>query len=167
MNNNIIDQTITISSTEINNLSISDSQSPDNKCYNKNDKKILASRIEQIKSKKIYLKLFKIISDDGNHYVINPNGVLFNLNNVSDITLAKIERILDLCDEYMKKTKKNQKWSDLLEKTCENVNDKNDKNDKNDDNLNNHEKMILNRQRNLNDKNLVYWGSNISSFNQI
>lgn len=161
MNNNIVDQTITISSTEINNLAISDSQSPIYKCYNKNEKKIIASRIEQIKSKKIYLKIFKIISDDNNHYVINPNGVLLNLNNMSDITLAKIERILDLCDEFVQKTKKNQKWSELLQKTYESSNEKND------DNLNNHEKMILNKQNAASDKNTVYWGSNISSFSQI
>ena len=159
--NNILDQTITISSTEINNLDITDSTSPLNKCYNKNDKKIIATRIEQIKNKKIIIKIFKIISDDKNHYVINPNGVLLNLNNISDVTLAKIERILDLCDDFVHKSKKNQKWSDLLQKTYENSSEKPD------DNLNNHEKMILNKQNSSIDKNTVYWGSNISSFSQI
>jgi hypothetical protein len=163
MNININDQTVTISSTEINNLNVSESNVT-KKIYDKNEKKIIVSRIEQIKSKKIYLKIFKIISDDGNHYVINPNGIFLNLNNVSDITLAKIERVLDLCDNYKKIANYDDTWSQLLQKKYDNQSENNDKND---ETLNSHEKMILKKQQMMNDKDTVLWGSNISSFGQL
>lgn len=164
MNNSIIDQTITISSTEINNLNITDS-TIEKKTYDKNEKKIIASRIEQIKSKKIYLKIFKIISDDGNHYVVNPNGIFLNLNNVSDITLAKIERVLDLCDNYKQIPKQEQMWTDKLQKTYEDLSENNG--DSNESGLNSHEKMLLKKQQLLNDKDTVLWGSNYQSYGQL
>ena len=164
MNNNIMDQTITISSTEINNLNMTDS-TIEKKSYDKNEKKIIASRIEQIKSKKIYLKIFKIISDDGNHYVINPNGIFLNLNNVSDVTLAKIERVLDLCDNYKQISKQDQNWTEKLQKTYEDLSENN--NDNNEIGLNSHEKMLLKKQQLLNDKDTVLWGSNYQSYGQL
>ena len=164
MNNNIMDQTITISSTEINNLNITDS-TVEKKSFDKNEKKIIASRIEQIKSKKIYLKIFKIISDDGNHYIINPNGIFLNLNNVSDITLAKIERVLDLCDNYKQISKQDQNWTAKLQKTYEDLSENNS--DNNEIGLNSHEKMLLKKQQLLNDKDTVLWGSNYQSYSQL
>lgn len=159
-----MDQTITISSTEINNLNITDS-TVEKKSFDKNEKKIIASRIEQIKSKKIYLKIFKIISDDGNHYIINPNGIFLNLNNVSDITLAKIERVLDLCDNYKQISKQDQNWTAKLQKTYEDLSENNS--DNNEIGLNSHEKMLLKKQQLLNDKDTVLWGSNYQSYSQL
>ena len=159
-----MDQTITISSTEINNLNITDS-TVEKKSFDKNEKKIIASRIEQIKSKKIYLKIFKIISDDGNHYIVNPNGIFLNLNNVSDITLAKIERVLDLCDNYKQISKQDQNWTAKLQKTYEDLSENNS--DNNEIGLNSHEKMLLKKQQLLNDKDTVLWGSNYQSYSQL
>lgn len=153
---NSIDQAMTISSTDINNLTISENNI-NGKIFTKNEKKQLASRIEQIKSKKIYLKIFKIVSDDNNHYVTNPNGIFFNLNNLSNITLQKINKFLDLVDEYKLENKKNAKWDDLLHNGCTDINDTYENND---NKLNNHEKMVLKKQQLINDDDVVLWGSN-------
>ena len=83
------------------NISISDiiqSNSNDSfktvKTYSHNDKKLLVKRIGDIKNKKCYIKIFKIIHGDNFKYTKNDNGVFFNLTNLPDSVLAKIETVL-------------------------------------------------------------------------
>ncbi len=64
------------------------------KIYNHNDKKILVKRITDIKNKKCYIKIFKIIHNDNFKYTKNYNGIFFNLTNLSDIILHNIETVI-------------------------------------------------------------------------
>lgn len=152
--NNFIDPTITISSTEINQLNINFSDVSNlDKIYNKSEKKMIASRIEQIKNKKVYLKLFKIISDDKNNYTLNSNGIFLNLNNVHDSTLFKIEKVLDMYDNIKKNKIIDSKWNNHLQIQYNTTN-----HEIIDDKLSNHEKLFLKRQQNINEKEITYWG---------
>jgi len=166
------DSILTISSTEMNkldecitqqsanlNLNINDNEITI-KTYDINEKKMIASKIEQIKHKKIYLKLFKIISEDNSNYTVNTNGVFLNLNNLKDHTLQKIERVLNIYDNLKDKhiTSKNKnndsKWNEYLDnqyktnsETSENFENK----------LTNHEKNLIKRTQHLNDTDVTYW----------
>lgn len=153
---NIIDSTITISSAEINQFNSDLSEQTTNKIYTKTEKKMIVSRIEQISNKKIYLKLFKIISDDKNNYTLNTNGIFLNLNNVHDITLLKIEKLLDLYDNLKKNKIIDSKWNNHLQ----NQYNTDTSNNTSDEKLSNHEKLFLKRQQNINEKDMVYWGGN-------
>ncbi len=62
------------------------------------NRKQLLSRIEQIKSKNIYLQIFEIIHKDKVDYTINDNGVFFNLFNLNDETVIKIEDTINNLD---------------------------------------------------------------------
>jgi hypothetical protein len=62
--------------------------------YTHNDKKLFVKRIGDIKNKKCYLKIFKIIHGDNFKYTKNDNGIFFNLTNLPDSILAKIETVL-------------------------------------------------------------------------
>jgi hypothetical protein len=64
------------------------------KTYSHNDKKLFVKRIGDIKNKKCYVKIFKIIHGDNYKYTKNDNGVFFNLTNLSDSILTKIEAVL-------------------------------------------------------------------------
>ena len=72
------------------------------KSYNHNDRKNLNKRMSEIKSKKCYKKIFKIIHEENlkdpkkNKYTTNDNGVFFNLNTMSDEVLSKIDAVISL-----------------------------------------------------------------------
>ena len=58
------------------------------------DKKQLIKRINDIKNKKCYIKLFKIIHNDNQKYTKNDNGIFFNITNLSNDILNNIDIIL-------------------------------------------------------------------------
>tara|TARA_B110000971_G_C19708622_1_gene363163 strand:+ start:44 stop:406 length:363 start_codon:yes stop_codon:yes gene_type:complete len=62
-------------------------------CYD--TKKKIAYKIQKIKSKKNYIKLFKIISNNNEQYSVNKNGIFFNLNSLKIETLFQLESFLD------------------------------------------------------------------------
>ena len=62
--------------------------------FTHNEKKILASKIENITNKEI----FKIIYENNCNYINNDNGVYINLNILSDEILIKIRNFLDIID---------------------------------------------------------------------
>jgi len=64
------------------------------KSYSHNDKKLLVKRITDIKNKRCYIKIFKIIHTDNYKYTKNDNGIFFNLTNLSDEILTKIELVI-------------------------------------------------------------------------
>ena len=70
------------------------------KSYNHTERKNLNKRMSEIKSKKCYKKIFKIIHEENlkdpkkNKYTTNDNGVFFNLNTMSDEVLSKIDTII-------------------------------------------------------------------------
>jgi len=159
----INDQTITISSTEMRLFDLEECNIDEDidinqiKKYEKSDKKIIASRIEQIRNKKIYLKLFEIISIDNNNYTSNANGVFLNLNNLQDKTLHKIEKVLNKYDEIKKNKIRDNKWNNLLQTQYNSQNNELF----NDNKYTNHEKMFIKRQQsNTDNKDITYWGTN-------
>ncbi len=68
------------------------------KSYTHEHKKLLVKRINEIKSKRCYVKIFKIIYNDNHKYSQNDNGVFFNLTNLPDTTLSKIEQVIQYYD---------------------------------------------------------------------
>ena len=66
--------------------------------FTHNEKKILASKIENITNKKDYKEIFKIIYENNCNYINNDNGVYINLNILSDDILIKIKNFLDIID---------------------------------------------------------------------
>jgi hypothetical protein len=79
------------------------------KTYTHNDKKILVKRIGDIKNRKCYIKIFKIIHGDNFKYTKNDNGIFFNLTSLTDNTLAKIESIIQFFEN-----KKSQNEQQLI-----------------------------------------------------
>jgi hypothetical protein len=65
------------------------------------EKKNIATRIEQLKNKRYYKHIFKIVHDGNCNYTSNDNGVYLNINALSDETLVKIREFLD----YIEKNK--------------------------------------------------------------
>lgn len=59
------------------------------------DRKLIASRVEQLKNKKAYKTIFKIIHEDKNNYISNEKGIFIDMASLSDITLEKIKIFLD------------------------------------------------------------------------
>ena len=66
--------------------------------FTHNERKILASKIENITNKKDYKEIFKIIHENNCNYIENDNGVYINLNILNDETLLKIKNFLEVLD---------------------------------------------------------------------
>lgn len=66
--------------------------------FTHNEKKILASKIENITNKKDYKEIFKIIYEHNCNYIENTNGIYINLNILNDNTLLKIKNYLEIID---------------------------------------------------------------------
>ena len=147
------DLSITISSTEMKQFDTHNYNNINLKEYSKSDKKIIASKIEQIKHKKIHLKIFKIIYEDENNYTLNTNGVFLNINNLKNSTLAKIENILNLYDSIKTNKTITNKWSSILQTQYDNVENLN-----NDDKLSNYEKSLVKKQQNYLNDDVTFWG---------
>jgi hypothetical protein len=66
--------------------------------FTHNEKKILASKIENITNKKDYKEIFKIIYENNCNYIENDNGVYINLNVLNDEMLLKIKVFLEVIE---------------------------------------------------------------------
>jgi len=64
------------------------------KKYLHHDKKQLVKRMNDVKNKKCYIKIFKLIHTS-TKYTVNDNGVLFNLTILPDNILTQIETIIE------------------------------------------------------------------------
>lgn len=64
------------------------------KKFTHTEKKNLIKRISDVKNKKCYIKIFKIIHNNNNTYTKNDNGIFFNITNLSDDILKKIDDII-------------------------------------------------------------------------
>jgi hypothetical protein len=64
------------------------------KKYSHDDKKLLVKRIEDIKSKNCYIKIFRLIHNDKLKYTKNDNGVFFNIANLDDKLLNSIDNLV-------------------------------------------------------------------------
>ncbi len=56
---------------------------------------ILKSKIENINSKKHLIKIFKIIFDNEEHYILNDCGVFVPMNKLTTETIEKIEKYIN------------------------------------------------------------------------
>jgi hypothetical protein len=65
------------------------------KIYNNVEKKNIVRKIEQIKNKKYYIEIFKIIKNNNIKYTQNKNGLFIDMNKLSNETIYKI-------DDYLK-----------------------------------------------------------------
>jgi hypothetical protein len=63
--------------------------------YSLADKKIIMTRIQNLKSKKHYINIYKIIKDNNVNYSQNINGIFINLTNIEDPILDKIIEYLN------------------------------------------------------------------------
>lgn len=141
--NNVMDPTITISSTEIKQINSAD------KVYTTVDKKIIASRIEKITNKKILAKIFQIVHVNNGKFIESSNGITLNLTSMKNNIIAQIERILNLYDDAISRKQQQivaDKWSDRLQNA---FND-----DASDANL---QENILSKKSQEHNGNTVYW----------
>ena len=91
---------------------------------------ILKSKIENISSKKHLMKIFKIISDNDEHYILNECGAFIPMEKLKPETIEKIEN-------YIKGIKKNISKIDELKQSFNSSEDK--------INLPRHEQRIYNK----------------------
>ena len=91
---------------------------------------ILKSKIENINSKKHLIKIFKIIFDNDENYLLNECGVFVPMNKLTSETVEKIEI-------YLKGIKKNISKIDELKQTFSSSDEKL--------NLPRHERRIYNK----------------------
>jgi hypothetical protein len=66
--------------------------------YSLVDKKAIMTRIQNLKNKKHYVQIFKIIKENNATYSQNINGVFINLINIEDDILDKIVKYLNYID---------------------------------------------------------------------
>jgi hypothetical protein len=83
------------------------------KNYSITDKKLLLNKINEYKNKRRDTKIFNLICKNNINYSNNDNGIFFDLNQLNDDILIKIENIILY---YELKQKKNNDYSDSSEK---------------------------------------------------
>lgn len=66
--------------------------------YTLEDKKRIMTKIQNLKNKKHYMHLYRLIKDNNVAHSQNINGVFINLNNISDEILDKISQYLTYLD---------------------------------------------------------------------
>jgi len=66
--------------------------------YSLADKKQIMVRIQNLKNKRYYMDIYKIIKENNVAHSQNINGIFINLNNIEDITLDKIIKYLNYLD---------------------------------------------------------------------
>jgi len=66
--------------------------------YSLVEKKAIMTRIQNLKNKKHYVQIFKIIKENNASFSQNINGVFINLINIEDTILDKIVKYLNYID---------------------------------------------------------------------
>jgi spermidine synthase len=72
-----------------------DAKNVETKIYNHTEKKDLVKKIEKLTSKNQYKQVFKILKLNGIKITQNSNGVFFNMNDLTNDVLKKIDDFLD------------------------------------------------------------------------
>jgi hypothetical protein len=62
------------------------------------DKKQIMTRIQNLKNKRHYMEIYKIIKENNVTHSQNINGVFINLTNIEDSILDKIVKYLNYID---------------------------------------------------------------------
>lgn len=60
-----------------------------------NDKKILVNNIKNLNKKDLYKQIFILLLENNIKYTNNKNGVFFNINNLNDSLIRKINEIIN------------------------------------------------------------------------
>jgi spermidine synthase len=81
-----------------------DAKNVETKIYNHTEKKDLVKKIEKLTSKNHYKQIFKILKSSGIKITQNSNGVFFNMNDLNNDILKKIDDFLDLVLNQEKST---------------------------------------------------------------
>jgi hypothetical protein len=63
--------------------------------YSLTDKKVIMTRIQNLKNKKHYIHIYTIIKENNVNYSQNINGIFINLSNIEDSILDKIVEYLN------------------------------------------------------------------------
>ena len=63
--------------------------------YTLTDKKVIMTRIQNLKNKKHYIQIYTIIKENNVNYSQNINGIFINLSNIEDSILDKIVEYLN------------------------------------------------------------------------
>jgi hypothetical protein len=71
---------------------------PQNVIFKYDEKKKIVFRIQNLKNRKFYIKLFKIILNENIDYNKNSNGIFFNINKLDNSQFNKINTFLDYCE---------------------------------------------------------------------
>ena len=71
---------------------------PQNFTFKYDEKKKIVFRIQNLKYRKFYIKLFKIILNENIDYNKNSNGIFFNINKLDNSQFNKINTFLDYCE---------------------------------------------------------------------
>ena len=66
--------------------------------YTLADKKAIMTRIQNLKNKRHYMEIYKIIKENNVTHSQNINGVFINLANIEDSILDKIVKYLNYID---------------------------------------------------------------------
>ena len=69
--------------------------SGDMQTYDYNKKKKIVYRIQNLKKRKIYIKLFKLILNENINYSSNNNGIFINVSKIPINSLSKIDEFLN------------------------------------------------------------------------
>lgn len=69
--------------------------SGDIQTYDYNKKKKIVYRIQNLKKRKIYIKLFKLILNENINYSSNNNGIFINVSKIPINSLSKIDQFLN------------------------------------------------------------------------
>ena len=72
-----------------------DEKNLETKIYNHTEKKDLVKKIEKLTSKNQYKQIFKILKLSGIKITQNSTGVFFNMNDLNNEVLKKIDDFLD------------------------------------------------------------------------
>lgn len=64
------------------------------KLYDHLEKKNIVRKIEQLKNKRYFIEIFKIIKNDNIKYTQNKNGLFIDMNQLSNGTINKIDNYL-------------------------------------------------------------------------
>ena len=64
------------------------------------NKKKIINKIQNIKNKKNYINLFKLIVKLNIPYSFNNNGIFFNINKINFKNLKKIVKLIDSFEVY-------------------------------------------------------------------
>ena len=63
--------------------------------YDYSKKKKIVYRIQNLKKRKIYIKLFKLILNENINYSLNNNGIFINVSKIKLESLIKIDKFLN------------------------------------------------------------------------